>query len=240
MESKPLVSAICPTFSRPRYLLHAVKLFAAQTWKRAELIVLDDSPPALRPDLSSFANVRHVKLSDRLTIGAKHTMGHQLGQGDVFAYWDDDDWFNPVRLVRQLDPIVRQTADVVGFRRNYVLTAGETSSWFKINPGRLEARFWIGNGATDLRIPIHDGSAVYTRKAAELGTHPEQTMNEKVGFLNSVASLKWASIENRDLFVYVRHGKNTWKYSESIVHEATERPWWFPRSESEFYRKGVA
>ena len=153
MGSKILVSAICPTFSRPVYLLHAVKLFLAQTWKNAELIVLDDSPATLQPDLSRFPNVRHVKLDGRISIGAKHTMGHHLAQGEAFVYWDDDDWYSPLRLVRQLDPIVRGIAKIVGFRRNLVLTTGPNGGWAKLNPRGMEPSLWIGNGATNGHAP---------------------------------------------------------------------------------------
>ncbi len=67
-------------------------------------------------------------------------------------------------------------------------------------------------------------------------------MNEKVDFLNAaVASgATWTVIPNDRLFVYVRHGKNTWKYREDLVHVPAARPAWFPDIDERFYRRAVA
>lgn len=238
---KPFVSLVCPTLNRPEYLRHAVDLFMAQTWTESELIVVDDSDRDLSIDLSRNRRVKHIRLSDRLSLGEKHNIGNSLAQGDVLGFHDDDDWFNPRRLVRQLDPIVRGAAQIVGFKRELILSAGEPLRWWRMAPkGPISG--WIGNGATNCRILAHDGSAIFSRKVVEMGARfPHRTMNEKVDFLNAAvaAGATWTVIPNDDLFVYVRHGKNTWTYNERAVHVQTARPSWFPDREVEFYRKAV-
>jgi hypothetical protein len=64
-------------------------------------------------------------------------------------------------------------------------------------------------------------------------------MNEKVDFLNAAAAAgaTWTVIPNNDLFVYVRHGANTWQYNESLAHVAVPVPPWFPDEELKFYRR---
>jgi glycosyltransferase involved in cell wall biosynthesis len=236
----PLVTCVCPTWNRPAYLVHAVKLFLAQTYRRAELVILDDSDDQHRAAVPRSLNIRHVQLPQRLTIGAKHNLAHKMGQGDVFCYWDDDDWFNPRRLVRQLEPIILQTAELVGFRRNYIMSTGYPGGWWKAKELSIDPKLWIGNGAVNLKVYMHDGSAMYTRAAAARSKpHPDQTMNEKVAFLNGLVESGTVSktITNDDLMVYVRHGKNTWKYDEKLVHAPAGVPTWFPRSELEFYRR---
>jgi len=238
----PLVTCVCPTWNRPAYLQHAIKLFLAQTYSRAELVILDDSDKDKRIPKSQHSRIRHVQLPERLSIGAKHNLGHKLGQGDVFCYWDDDDWFNPRRLIRQLEPIILKTAELVGFRRNYIMTTGPAGGWWKARELAIAPELWIGNGAMNLKVYMHDGSAMYTRAAAERSKpHPDQTMNEKVGFLNGLVETKTVSktIPNDDLMVYVRHGRNTWKYNEAMVHAPVGIPSWFPRSELDFYRRAA-
>lgn len=235
----PLVSLVCPTWNRPEYLVHAIKLFQAQTYRECELIVVDDSDREKTVDLSAMSRVRHIRLGDRLSLGEKHNIGHAVAQGDILGFHDDDDWFHPRRIIRQLDPLVLGTAEIVGFKRDTVLTAGDPVRWWKIQ-GRGN---WIGNGATNLRIPIHDGSALYTRKVLKTGARfPHRTMNEKVDFLNAAAAggATWTVIPNVDLFVYVRHGKNTWQYDEHLAHIPATMPHWFPDSEMEFYRRASA
>lgn len=240
--ANPLVSLICPTWNRPQFLLQAVRLFQAQTYQECELIVVDDSDKGSAPDLSHFRRVKHLKIQDKLSLGEKHNIGHSLAQGEIFGFWDDDDWFGPRRLVMQLDPLVRKTAEIVGFRRGVVLQIGDPVTWWDILP-RANHRSWIGNGALNFLIPIHDGSALYRREILRAGVRfPHRTMNEKVDFLNLAvkAGATWTVIPNEGIFVYVRHGKNTWRYNEALVHAAVPKPSWFPDEAIEFYRKAVA
>lgn len=243
MGSDLLVSAVCPTFNRPAYLAHAVKLFLAQTWTKSELIILDDSDAAKALDLPSHPRIRHVRLKERLSIGHKHNMGNAFAQGDVIAYFDDDDYWAPRRFVMQLGPIVTGEAKLTGLRRDYVLTAGPKAAFWRLKPWPRNPQLWVGNGATNLKVPIHDGSAMYSREAVDAGLlHPDQTMNEKVEFLNTLADSGFSHkvIDNDALFVYVRHGKNTWQYKEELVHAPAPRPIWFPADELDFYRKVAA
>ncbi len=240
--SDPLVSLVCPTMNRPQYLRHAVALFRRQTWRKCELVVVDDSDTAHRINLSGEKDVRHVRLADQLSLGEKHNIGNAMAQGDVIAFWDDDDWYGPRRVVRQLDPIVRGVADIVGFRRNYVMTAGEPLRWWRINDGVRVPRTWIGNGSTGFKLPMHDGSAMFRRSLLTGGARfPHRTMNEKVDFLNQLVEKRatWTVIPNDDLFIYVRHGKNTWQYNERLVHMQAVAPAWFPAVDAEFYQKAV-
>jgi glycosyltransferase involved in cell wall biosynthesis len=232
----PLVSLICPTWNRPQYLAHAVKLFQAQTYRDCELIVVDDSDRDKTLNLQNVPRVKHLRLGDKLSLGEKHNIGHAIAQGEILGFHDDDDWFSPRRIVRQIEPLVLGTAQIVGFRRDLILSVGDPLRWWKI-----QARGnWIGNGATNLRIPIHDGSALFNRSVLKFGARfPHRTMNEKVDFLNAAAAAgaTWTVIPNNDLFVYVRHGANTWQYNESLAHVAVPVPPWFPDEELKFYRR---
>lgn len=240
MGSNPLVTAVCPTFNRPGFLAHAVQLFLAQTWTKSELIVIDDSDQKNQIDLGSNPRIKHCRVKERLTIGQKHNMGNAFAQGDVIAYFDDDDYFAPRRFVMQLGPIVTGEAKITGLRRHFVLTTGERAAFWKLNAWPRNPSVWIGNGATNLKIPIHDGSAMFVREAVDLGLlHPDQTMNEKVEFLNTLAGagFSYRVLPDDNLFVYVRHGRNTWAYREDLVHAPVGRPSWFPESELDFYRR---
>ncbi len=240
--SDPLVSLVCPTFNRPQYLRHAVELLRAQTYKRVELIVVDDSPEAARIDLRGLKDVNHVRLADQLSLGEKHNIGNAMAQGEYIGFWDDDDWYGPRRIVRQLDPLVRGQADICGFRRNLVLSAGQPLKWWRISEAPRDPRSWIGNGSNKFRIPIHDGSAIFRRDLLMKGARfPHRTMNEKVDFLNGLVErgATWTVVPNDQLFIYVRHGKNTWQYKEGAVHVATAAPAWFPSKDAEFYQGAV-
>lgn len=233
------VTVVCPTFNRPWFVRHAAELFMDQTWRDSEMLILDDSEPALRVmDLPKSSRIRHVTL-DRLTMGAKHNMAHDLGQGDVFCFWDDDDWFGRRRLVRQLEPIARGQADIVGMPRDYVLDA-RTMAWYKFGRMKQPVRAWIGNGVGNFSLPLHDGSCMYRREVLKTGaTFPETNLNQKVEFINAAvkAGARWKAIPNDKSFVYLRHGTNVWQFKERLRLEKVKRPAWFPEPALEFYRR---
>ena len=241
----PLVSCVCPTYRRPRLAELAVQLFLAQTWQHSELIVIDDSPEGERPSIRPNARVKYVRLKDRITMGEKHNMGHALAQGDVLAYWDDDDFFGSRRLLAQLDPIALGQAEMTGMARDLVakVPSGEfyrfLPDWFKSPRNR-------GNTMTNFTLPWHDGTAMFVRRALKLAKHPNINQNNKVQFINSVvaAGLKWKRVENDGHFVYVRHegaklAPNTWQFNETSVLKHVPAPWWFPAHVLEAW-KGVA
>lgn len=241
MNARPLVSAICVTYDRPAFVEQAVAWFQAQTWGRKEMIVVDDSPAARRPDLRRHPNVLHLTLDERADMGTKHNLGLRAAQGDVLCYQDDDDWFHPRRLVMQLEPLVLGRAAITGMLREYVAVL-QTGRFYKFLPKsrRAPLKDWIGNGRATFRLPIHDGTAMFLRRALPAGVeHPPLPVGQKVEFLNAlhVRGARCEAILNDGLFVYVRHGRNTWQYAEGRVMERVGVPSWFPREVLRFWQE---
>ncbi|MGH9461076.1 MAG: glycosyltransferase family 2 protein, partial [Vicinamibacteria bacterium] len=114
MNFRPLVSLVCPTYGRPQLIPFAVQFFLSQTWTRSELIIIDDSPRDLQCKIRESGRIRVVRLKDRLSLGEKHNLGHDLAQGDILGYQDDDDIWGHHRLARQLQPIVLGECSIVG------------------------------------------------------------------------------------------------------------------------------
>jgi glycosyltransferase involved in cell wall biosynthesis len=237
MVGNPLVSLVCPTFNRPRYVLHAVKVFLSQTWTRSELIVVDDSDRAHQVDLRSYPRVKHIRLGEWTPMGTKHNIGIDAAQGDVLGYQDDDDWFHPRRLVCQLQPLVLGLATVAGIPRDLVLSGGE---FWRFRARLGPAAGWIGNGEATFKLPFHDGTSMYAREVLRHGhRHTPKTVNQKADFLNAItdAGEKWKAVPNNDLFVYIRHAKNTWQFRQDVALARASAPWWFPADDLEFYRR---
>lgn len=243
MPTSPLVSALCITHGRPRYLEMAVKLFQAQTWARKEMIVVDDSPPELRPRLRG-PGIKYLALDARMNMGEKHNVAMRAAQGELLAYWDDDDYFGPRRFAVQADPILRGKATISGFVRDHVAQlAGPGAPYFvKFLPQHRRPRpeAWLMNGVGKYRLGMHDGTAMFSREVMRHGlVHPPFIVRQKVVFLDSLAALgeKWKDLPAADHFVYVRHKRNTWKFKEDAVLERVPRPWWFPEAVLSFWRE---
>jgi glycosyltransferase involved in cell wall biosynthesis len=240
-----LVSGLCVTSNRPAFLERAVAWWRAQQWARKELVIVDGSVPELRLDFRRFRDVRHVILEPDLEMGAKHNRAVREAQGEVLVYVDDDDWFSPRRIVKQLEPIALGRASITGIPRDLVVyTPGGSYVRFKAPEQRGRLRDWLGNGfGKGHKFLFHDGSAMWTRAAMRRGaTHPPLRNGQKVVFLDSMiaAGEKWEAVPNTGLFVYVRHGANTWNYVPHAVEVPALEPSFVPQDVRAFWRKGVA
>ncbi|GAA1109615.1 glycosyltransferase family 2 protein [Nesterenkonia jeotgali] len=107
-ERSPLVTVIMTTYRPERTtLLSAVNSILAQTWRRLELIIVDDASP------SEFQGILDEveMLDDRIRVhrqsrnGGTYTarnVGMKLARGSLFTGQDSDDWSHPERLQAQV------------------------------------------------------------------------------------------------------------------------------------------
>ena len=58
--------------------------------------------------------VRYLRLDRRTTIGARRNLACREARGAILVHWDDDDWYAPDRLRRQIAPILAGRADLTG------------------------------------------------------------------------------------------------------------------------------
>ena len=233
-----LVSAIMPTGGRPNYVTHAIGLFLGQTHDEKELIILDDSLQDKQLPKIHDSRIRHVRLYDKTSIGAKHDMAIGLAAGNYICHWDDDDWFSPHRLEIQVAALKESGAELCGFMRDLVfLTSGQ---W-----GRLDAPGETGGWIWDSRMmysgfAFHDGTAMFKRSVLrEIPRYGNMPVGQKVAFLNDLVNrgVKHVDIPNGGNFVYIRHGDNNWQPAMERIFRPCEAPQWFPEKEFEFYTK---
>lgn len=242
--SNLLVSGLCVTANRPAFLENAVRWWRAQTWQRKELVVVDGSRRELRLDFSKARDIRHIVLEPDQDMGAKHNRALAEAQGGALCYVDDDDWFHPSRLVRQLEPLAEDRATITGIPRDYVVyVPGARFAKFKPFQKRGPISAWIGNAIGGWKGPFHDGTSLFARSVLRHGAkHPPLPVGQKVVFLNALieAGEKAVAVRNHNLFIYVRHGMNTWRYVDRNAVETVEPPRWAPLDAMAFWRKGVA
>ena len=215
-----------------------VEFFLAQTWPWKELIILDDSD-RFEP-LDFHPSVKHVRLPDVMEMGPKHDLAIEHAQGDMICYWDDDDYFSPLRLEKQAHVIVNDQADLVGFQKDLVLRLPRGDFW-TFADHTMPLKKWIGNGIGITGIPFHDGTAVWSRHIAEGKKHADLPVTQKLEFVKRLIQdgARVKGIPNDGDFVYVRHGGNTWKFREDLKLVPAEAPIWFPLEILNRYRMGV-
>lgn len=98
------VSGVITAYNRPDYLREAIASALAQTRPLSELIVVDDgSPTKLEPVLASFGDrVRYVRLPTNCGANVARNAGVAAATGEIVAFLDDDDRWQPTKIERQL------------------------------------------------------------------------------------------------------------------------------------------
>jgi len=111
------ISCIMPTANRRRFVPGAVRMFLMQDYLDKELIILDDGEDSIADLIPDHPQLRYRRLDAGLPLGAKRNLACDMAQGEIIAHWDDDDWYAPSRLSRQLENLSASGADVCGLDR---------------------------------------------------------------------------------------------------------------------------
>jgi glycosyltransferase involved in cell wall biosynthesis len=107
---RPRVSVVIPTFNRAARIVEAVESIRAQSYRDFEIIVVDDGStdetPRIVPDRFGFdPRVRYARRANGGPAAARND-GIRQARGDLIAFLDSDDLWDPEKLriqVEQLD-----------------------------------------------------------------------------------------------------------------------------------------
>jgi len=106
---KGKVSVIIPSYNRFHYLMNAIKSVENQTYKNIEIIVVNDgSTQKEYYEPKNFQNVQIINIDRKNTINwggsrpAVRNFGIDSSNGEFIAFLDDDDYWFPKKIERQL------------------------------------------------------------------------------------------------------------------------------------------
>ncbi|MGB6130242.1 MAG: glycosyltransferase [Acidobacteriaceae bacterium] len=202
---QPLISCIMPTHNRRAFLRLTLACFDAQTYPSRELVVIDDGSDPVGDLLEHRPGVRYARVSSRMTIGAKRNLACDLAQGELIAHWDDDDWYGPRRLAEQAAPLIAGSCDVTGLVNTHVLEMPAARFWTLT--GDLHHRMFVGD--------IHGGTLMFRKSLLREGVrYPEANLAEDAALIRQFTQRRHRvqRVADPGLFVYVRHGHNTWRF----------------------------
>jgi O-antigen biosynthesis protein len=220
-----------PTHGREAFVAQAVDYFLRQDYPSRELVVVDDGPEPVRDLLPEDPRVVYVRLQRRASTGAKRNLAAEVARGDLLVCWDDDDWFGPGRLSAQVEPLLRGEAEVTALGRSpfYCIP---TAQFWRCTP-RVHARMFFKQ--------VVGGTLAYRR--APGARFPDASLAEDAALLRTLLNggARLAPIPNRDLFVYVRHEANSWRFPEGRYLDrqgwhAVAPPPFLPPADLAFYR----
>ena len=205
-EPPPMVSCIMATANRPEFVLQSIRYFERQDYPSRELIILDDDTGQdLAPLIPESERISYCRLPAGLTIGAKRNHGCKLARGTFIAQWDDDDWYAPDRLSKQIAALRTGSAQVTALSADVFFDLDAWEFW-RVSPD-LHRRLFVGD--------VHGGTLVYHRNLIDNGLrYPNLSLAEDAWFLQSAmrrgARLK--KLPGEGLFVYLRHPNASWSF----------------------------
>lgn len=110
-----LVSFVCPTYNRAKYIPTMIRCFTQQTYPNVELIIIDDGSEILT--LPADGRIQHIKLQNRTSTGTKRNLGAEAAKGEIIAHLDDDDWSHAHRLEDQIKRLMDSQKAVTGYNQ---------------------------------------------------------------------------------------------------------------------------
>jgi glycosyltransferase involved in cell wall biosynthesis len=103
-EKDGLVSVIIPVFNGEKYLREAIKSVLGQTYKRAEIMVIDDgSTDSTARIAKHYSPAVKYFFQPNSGISAALNRGIEVAQGSFFAFLDADDLWEKNKLRQQME-----------------------------------------------------------------------------------------------------------------------------------------
>ena len=225
----PLVSIVLPAYNHARYVGEALASVAAQTYRKFELIVIDDgsfdgTAEVIAKELQRLElPARFVSRPNR---GAPATLneGAALATGRYLAFLNSDDYYAPDRLAALVDGIARP-----GIAWGFSLVAQVTpDSKGEATDGTAPAgSYWqlqrslLGSDSNSFALLQHNvavstGNLFVERELfASLGGFRDLRFNHDWDFCLRAAALAEPMVVRRPLYFYRLHGANTIRESKT-------------------------
>lgn len=198
--TQPLVSCLMVTRDRAAIARRALRCFARQTWQNTELVIVDDGDRDYGPvidELGDEVRVRYHRIDsqpDRY-LGGLRNLSLDLAEGEYCIQWDDDEWYHPTRIERQMKALEEQGLEACVLK------------WTLMHLDRADMadhlyRADVGNGTP--------GTILHRRTSAR---YPNLPRAEDSVFLQDLSRQMRVGIvdgPHSHLFIRCFHGNNTW------------------------------
>lgn len=205
-----LVSCITPTYNRRAFWPRCVQYFLSQDYPNLEWVVVDNGTDPIYDLLPKDARINYVSLPQpKMTHGELMNICCSSARGEYLIVWDDDDWYAPDRISRQVAPFDDPNIDVTGTGRLYYYLHGTKNAYRYQN---WTVQKWIG--AIALRKSVWE-----TKKFSHI------PQGADVFMLNSIPQERWKDLNDLSLLVAAIHPDNKGNGKNLPNMSFIETPW---------------
>lgn len=232
--SSPFISCLLPTARPSGWARQVFRMIAEQTYKNLELVVVNSGEPIR--DLPPF--VREIRATVK---GFPEQNGQTIleARGDILVFLDDDDYFAPDRIERQIEPILAGRATVTGMKMYYYVEVPEMR-WYHHPPGSP-----LPGSPKGWSVPFFEGSACFRRDVLRHFKGEELRRIWRSPFVNKLKDVgeKLEIIPNRNAIIRVQHGPGSTGgpqcYSRDLSRWIrTPEPAGIPSFVTDFWKRG--
>ena len=206
--SEPLVTCIMPTRDRRAFVPRAIAWFRRQDHPLKELVIVDDGDDPVADLVPVDSRVRYIRLDRRASIGHKRNLACGAARGEIVLHWDDDDWYSPDRIRRQLAVLRASGADICG-----------ANALRFYDPGRLRA--WHYRYPADQPHWVHGATLAYRRAFWQDHRFDDLDVGEDAYFVWRAAPDRVAVIDDGSFYLGAIHPANA---SPKQTHGAYWQP----------------
>lgn len=190
----PLVSVLVTTRNRPHLIPQMIRCFQHQTYPNKELVVVDGGDESVEHLCTGDPSIRYLAVARETTRGACLNRAAEVASGDILQRIDDDDYYHP-RFMERAAATLRQFGDddvVVVWDCFYIFLAPQTNL-------RFSGHRWAAGSTFCFR-----------RHTWEQTRFRDERVAEDFYFLQDTTA-RVHGICAPELFMLVRHGRNTWR-----------------------------
>ena len=200
-NNQPLISCLCVTHKKPDMLQRVINCFYNQSYKNKQLVIVYedfDTPTHEFVINSKFDdNVKIIMIDSskgKIPLGELRNISIREADGEYITQWDDDDWFDPERLLSQMEILLAENKPACVLSRWIVFNSYTNKAYLS------NRRLWEGSILCRKDI-IQQNPYLAISKGED---------SSVVEFLHQNGDLHLIE-DMPHLYVYIYHGDNTWE-----------------------------
>lgn len=193
------VSCLTITNNRLKLLKKSIQHFLNQTYKNRELIIVyyntDENTKKWLITNKEYLNSNNIffymfVVDDGLHLGAIRNYGIKKTKGDWICIWDDDDWFSPFRIEKQMIFCQENKLDACTLRS--IMIYSDKYQELKLSYERSDG--WEGS--------------LLVKKLIIPKYHNAKKGEDTPVVMKLISDYKFLTLFDPELYVYIFHDKN--------------------------------
>lgn len=138
VNSNLRVSAIITTHNRKVLLKRSIESVFSQTYPNIELIVVDDASTDGTDDYCKVLSLRYIYISKQESKGGNYArnLGIKAATGEYVAFLDDDDYWLPSKIEKQVTLLENSDCELVYCGRRLEIISKDNIKYVDLLPNK--------------------------------------------------------------------------------------------------------